>query len=1348
MPTKNHSKQFFLILFFALSFLFCTHVLAAEPVDDLDIGIWHFDETDNVNAEDFSSYNHDLVWNSNPWGGGKVFPPRASGKFDMGINFTQNEERYGLENFGSIDLSSGITLGAWIKTEVNTDEKVRILWLGNYRDSRVQDPSNFIMLSVQNGQVHLDLKQDKEWEREIVSGKIVNDNEWHFLTVTLDPDTQKMTLYVDGQYQAESSFDLPIPILEMLSIGMREYYFDSGILNNSGVIDDVWLRQEPLNEEKINNIFQSGQAYKFDTLNYDLVAPSVFVNYDFDHINGTVALDSSANHYDIFWGYNMYSPGASPTPRLVPGKFDQGVNFKKDWETYSRKFDPIKNFSQGFSSGIWIKTNEINGLPARIFWTGTEPKGRMDEVAYSDYLAVTEVDGKIKVDLNFYDGYFESGQIMFKRQYSLNSKTFISDDTWHHIAVTLDSRPNVHTMKLYIDGILEDTSFFPGLIPPVDKLALGHREYPACGVQYNFNGTEDDFFIMNSVISDKDVKDIYESNSAFTWPIRKRNPVIIVPGIISSYLNRNEPDLPEMWPSLLKMSVPGEDAYLYDLSLNQYGWPNELNIKPTDIFRSVGGEDVFEGLITELEKVGYKENENLFVFPYDWRLSVRWIAGDSPLLWQKTLKQKIEEIIASTGAEKVDIIAHSMGGLIVKSYMKNYGANKVDNFIDIGTPHFGAPKALKMLMYGDDMGFSVADRSIVNISTMKSISQNMPSVFDLLPSQAYQEIKIFSAQDVNYSSYIADVYDLDRNSIKGNLDYNASQDFMKNVGLNTTLLDEANNLHADIDNFNFDKTYNIIGCSTPTIGKISIINEKNSGGYEYGLKYIDGDGTVPLRSANALNTSQTYYTKGVEHGILPSSKGVKQLIASILTEKLNNFNIDNYQNLGNSSAKCGINGKAISFHCPIDIHIYDEFGNHAGPDSNGEIENNISDVSYDMIGGNKFVFLPAGRSFKVVGQATAVGSFNARIQTIEESEYVAESYYNEISMTASTMIKIDNTEQGFMEYDENGDGLIDKTISPSSVLGADMINDISRPETRINIVGVLGRNSWYTSTTTFNLVSEDNESGAGILKTEYKIDDSNWQEYSDQVYIPEGEHSILYKSTDKVGNIEEQKNLLIKVDINAPLIYDVFPNADIPVLHSELIPLLYNISDNISGVAADTVKALVDDVEIKNNQIDLFNFKIGKHKLEISASDLAGNKITKFEFINIVADYVSTINDIERLYLNGDIVKEKVRNDIVRDIKKVEDEILKYQKKNNKEKEFFKTIYDKCLGSYNKEKCKKIVGTADKFFIHTTAMNDHKIKKLIEKILKDLDQFRKKNWINEFGYVIIKDSINYIKEAL
>ncbi len=53
------------------------------------------------------------------------------------------------------------------------------------------------------------------------------------------------------------------------------------------------------------------------------------------------------------------------------------------------------------------------------------------------------------------------------------------------------------------------------------------------------------------------------------------------------------------------------------------------------------------------------------------------------------LARRIEEILTATGAEKLVILAHSMGGLVARAYLRKHGARHVAKLITLGTPHQG-----------------------------------------------------------------------------------------------------------------------------------------------------------------------------------------------------------------------------------------------------------------------------------------------------------------------------------------------------------------------------------------------------------------------------------------------------------------------------------------------------------------------------------------------------------------------------------------------------------------------------------------------------------------------------------
>ena len=54
------------------------------------------------------------------------------------------------------------------------------------------------------------------------------------------------------------------------------------------------------------------------------------------------------------------------------------------------------------------------------------------------------------------------------------------------------------------------------------------------------------------------------------------------------------------------------------------------------------------------------------------------------------LASRIDAIRAATGAERVTLIAHSMGGLVARAYLRRFGAARIAQLITIGTPHHGS----------------------------------------------------------------------------------------------------------------------------------------------------------------------------------------------------------------------------------------------------------------------------------------------------------------------------------------------------------------------------------------------------------------------------------------------------------------------------------------------------------------------------------------------------------------------------------------------------------------------------------------------------------------------------------
>ncbi|MBN3928923.1 triacylglycerol lipase [Streptomyces verrucosisporus] len=68
--------------------------------------------------------------------------------------------------------------------------------------------------------------------------------------------------------------------------------------------------------------------------------------------------------------------------------------------------------------------------------------------------------------------------------------------------------------------------------------------------------------------------------------------------------------------------------------------------------------------------------------------------GQSNATTAQQLATEVDRLLAATGASKVDVITHSMGGLSSRHYAKNLGgAAKIDAWVSLGGPNHGTDTA-------------------------------------------------------------------------------------------------------------------------------------------------------------------------------------------------------------------------------------------------------------------------------------------------------------------------------------------------------------------------------------------------------------------------------------------------------------------------------------------------------------------------------------------------------------------------------------------------------------------------------------------------------------------------------
>lgn len=260
--------------------------------------------------------------------------------------------------------------------------------------------------------------------------------------------------------------------------------------------------------------------------------------------------------------------------------------------------------------------------------------------------------------------------------------------------------------------------------------------------------------------------------------------------------------------------------------------------------------DVYNGLISTFELNGYVKGEDLFVYTYDWRDSVPEIAGR----FGEFLSGKISE------GEKVDLVGHSLGGLVARTYEQTNNDVRVNKVVTLGSPHEGAVQAYGTWAGGQtrekrslaDVGLGVLLRvqSEFGKNNWEVVKEVAPVVKDIMPSFdfAYRGSQLISLADMS-----------DRNEFL--IDFNFSK--------------------ADI----YPKLEAVVGTGFDTPGRV-ILGQRSlydqvlglwPDGSFLGYEMDNGDETVLYRSAGF--EGDPFFEVATSHGgLVSTNEGIDSLM--------------------------------------------------------------------------------------------------------------------------------------------------------------------------------------------------------------------------------------------------------------------------------------------------------------------------------------------------------------------------------------------------------------------------------------------------------------------------------------
>jgi pimeloyl-ACP methyl ester carboxylesterase len=480
--------------------------------------------------------------------------------------------------------------------------------------------------------------------------------------------------------------------------------------------------------------------------------------------------------------------------------------------------------------------------------------------------------------------------------------------------------------------------------------------------------TGDNFSIETDCNPSGTVHPRFDDVTIRSEPSTSKRPVVIIPGIMGSELDRTDNnDL--VWLDTLSLVEPN-DSFLFPLLLKEDGAMPDANsrcaaskqICTTNFdcvfpdFCAAGGTTIspngplnipfvytaYNDLANFLRGNGYTGGTNLFTVGYDWRLD---LIAEAQGFHERLFG---ENGLFPNPTDKVDIIAHSMGGLLLRAYLKLYPDDqRIVNAIYLGTPQRGAPLAYAKLIGAA----SLVDKFdgqifLLNLDTETFLTQNFPTAYALLPRDKF--VLINSSNGIAFEPLKTSFARLS----------------------NPMLVDKANDLHTSglAGPDRVLRSFGINGTQHRTLEGLNYTDPSCPKGFSDPT----GDGTVPSLSSGGFLDPSAYLYINEEHKNLPGNVAVQQQILNIFNGQENVLATGIF-----SSTHPDSDGWSWFSCSPIRTHITDEAGHINGLDSEGNLHEEIEGSSHFRFPKNEGGFFPFEETYAVTIEAIDNGLFQS-----------------------------------------------------------------------------------------------------------------------------------------------------------------------------------------------------------------------------------------------------------------------------------------------------------------------------------------------------------------------------------
>lgn len=181
-------------------------------------------------------------------------------------------------------------------------------------------------------------------------------------------------------------------------------------------------------------------------------------------------------------------------------------------------------------------------------------------------------------------------------------------------------------------------------------------------------------------------------------------------------------------------------------------WPNGFGtMKGVDY---LSDQPIFNKVITYfnttsayLRQLGYKDGQDMFAAPYEFRLILDETVMDKFI---GDLKKLVEYAYRNNGNKKVALMGHSCGCPLSHTFLlrmsKEWKDTYIQKFISIAGPYGGASRAFRTMMSGDNLG--IPGKQLV----FRDIGRSMACIFWMLPNETvYKGLDIMKVGQKRYT---------------------------------------------------------------------------------------------------------------------------------------------------------------------------------------------------------------------------------------------------------------------------------------------------------------------------------------------------------------------------------------------------------------------------------------------------------------------------------------------------------------------------------------------------------------------------------------------------------------------